>query len=80
MTGVQVTSYAVRGSASDVEVNRIADGFMCESCRLGGGRGGVLSTRIGMIDHLEQHQAAGHRVEDTLLERLWEGVFGGDNS
>lgn len=66
-------SYCRQGWDSDAHVVRGVDGRLaCLACRISGSRG-VFECRSNgrMIEHLEAHRAAGQRVPDGALERLY---------
>ena len=64
-------SYCRFGTESDVYVFMCITGALeCCACRLDGPQR-FLSTQA-MIDHLDAHRAAGHKVPDRAIARLRE--------
>ncbi len=54
---------------SDVYVYRMKDGFSCDLCRIKHCENFKTKTENEMIDHLIEHQKAGHHVRPSLLIR-----------
>jgi hypothetical protein len=46
--------------------------WVCCQCPLQGGKDIVIGTRQALLDHLDVHDAAGHRYPASVRERLAE--------
>jgi hypothetical protein len=65
-------AYCRFGRDSDVYVFDVEGGVECCRCRLQEGRWFRAKTHPEMIEHLQAHRAAGHRVPDEALQELAE--------
>jgi hypothetical protein len=63
-------AYARFGRDSDVYVYEEASGLICLRCQLGPGFETKTVTRSAMIQHLEGHLKAGHKVPVDALNEL----------
>lgn len=65
-------SYCRFGGDSDVYVYPTDDGAECCACLLEDGDTAFYETSAGMLGHLVDHIAAGHKVPAEALQRLIE--------
>lgn len=65
-------SYCRFGGDSDVYVYRTDNGLDCCACLLEDGDTSFHETAAGMLSHLVEHIASGHKVPAYALQRLLE--------
>jgi predicted small metal-binding protein len=64
-------AYARFGSHGDVYVHEDVRGFLCcMRCNFSDARETRTKSRGEMIEHLEAHRRAGHKVPDDAIEEL----------